>query len=404
MTDEKYLIAREKTAQAAEILGREDIDAWLILTREGSDPSVELLIGAKAVHAAAIFLSADGRHTILTSESDRAHFEETAVFDAVVTYGSSLRKPLLSELDRRAPKRLALNVSETDHLCDGLTRGLYLWLEETVGRNRLSAMEVSSEPVLKELRSIKSPTELDKMRKAITITCDIYDVVRERIRCGMSEREIGELFVEEMEARDVVNGIEHAPAPPLVCLIRAGLAHRGPGDTASEPGDMMVVDFSVEYSGYASDIARTFYFLRPGERSAPEEVQRAFDTTVGAVSAVYDVLRPGARGYEVDAAGRSFIENAGYPTIRHSTGHQVGREAHDGGVVLGPRRTPPRPAVEGVVQAGEVYAVEPTVIQDDKKPSCIVEDNVLVTEDGIQVLSRRQTKLWLIPCGEGESV
>jgi methionine aminopeptidase len=44
------------------------------------------------------------------------------------------------------------------------------------------------------------------------------------------------------------------------------------------------------------------------------------------------------------------------------------------------------------------------VIQDDKKPSCIVEDNVLVTEDGIQVLSRRQTKLWLIPCGEGESV
>ena len=405
VADRRYAIAREKARQIAGILRREQIDALLVLSREGSDPCVPLLVGAKTVHLAAMFFGTDGEHTILTSESDRAHFEETGVFSTVAAYGASLEEPFLAELARRAPRRLALNVSETDHLSDGLTRGLYLWLRDTVAADALASVEVSSEAVLAELRGIKSPTELERMRTAVTITCDIYDAVRRSVRCGMSECEIGELFTHEMAARGVVNGIEHAMAPPLVCLVRAGLAHRKPGDTKSEPGDVMVVDFSVEYEGYTSDIARTFYFLRPGEHAAPPEVQHAFDTTVGAVDASYAALRAGAKGYEVDAAGRRFIEEAGYPTIRHSVGHQVGREAHDGGVVLGPRRDPPRPAVEGTVRVGEVYAVEPTVIQDDRKPSCIVEDNVLVTDDGLEVLSRRQRELWLVaPPEPGDGV
>jgi len=93
------------------------------------------------------------------------------------------------------------------------------------------------------------------------------------------------------------------------------------------------------------------------------------------------------------------IEEAGYPTIRHSTGHQVGRETHDGGTILGPRRTPPRPAVEGTVQVGEIYAIEPTVIQDDGLPCILVEENVLITEQGAKVLSKRQLELVTIACG-----
>lgn len=398
MNEPDYEIPREKLQQATRLMREGEIDTWLILSREGTDPAMPLLIGAAAVHPAAVFLDSDGTHTILTSHSDAAHFEETALFSDVVVYGADLADAFLAEFRRRAPRRMALNISEDDHLCDGLTRGMYMWIQEIVGARSLREIECSSRQILNRVRSIKSPAELDRISRAVALTCDIYDEVAERITCGMTEIEIADLFVDGMRRRDVVNGISHALTRPLVCLISAGLAHREPGDHRSRPGDMMVVDFSVEVGGYTSDIARTFCFLHPEETRPPEDVQRAFDTTVGAVHSVIESIRPGLRGFEVDAVGRTAIENGGYPTIRHSTGHQIGREVHDGGTVLGPRREPPRPAVEGVVEVGEVYAIEPTVIQDGGLPSSIVEENVVIEEHGARVLSRPQRTPYLVRC------
>lgn len=86
-----------------------------------------------------------------------------------------------------------------------------------------------------------------------------------------------------------------------------------------------------------------------------------------------------------------------YRPIKHSVGHQVGRDTHDGGTILGPVKTPRRPEVEGVLQVGEVYAIEPTVIQDDGLPCILVEENVVLTEEGAEILSQSQKELVLIP-------
>lgn len=181
-----------------------------------------------------------------------------------------------------------------------------------------------------------------------------------------------------------------------MCAVRHGLAHRKPSDRLVEPGDTVIVDFSLKYDDYVSDIARTFYFLKKDEEQAPEDIEHAFKTAHKAITASITELTVGKKGFEIDEAGRKVIELAGYPTIRHSVGHQIGRATHDGGTILGPKRIPARLAVEGVLRAGEVYAIEPTVIQDDGLPCILVEENVLVTHKGPNILSKRQNELWLV--------
>lgn len=389
-------ISKQKLEQATRYMTEHDIDTWLILTREGTDPSCPLLISVRSVHLAAVFIRADGKHKVLTSASDFGSYESLGLFDEVIQYESSIEPDFQQLLKDFDVKKLALNISESDHLCDGLTAGLFEWLQDTVGHEQLDSLKVSSEPLLKQIRSIKSDKELAFIEKAIFHTDGIYETIFTKIKPGMSEIEMGQLFVDEMKKRGVSNGLGNAFDPPMVCCVRNGLAHRKPADFVVLPGDIVIFDFSLKYQNYVSDIARTVYFLKPGETEAPQDIQHAFDTAKQAIHTTIEFMKPGHKGHEVDAVGRNVIEESGYPTIRHSVGHQVGRDTHDGGTILGPLRTPKRPQVEGELQVNEVYAVEPTVIQDDGLPCMLVEENVVITEDGARILSRPQLELVLV--------
>ena len=78
-----------------------------------------------------------------------------------------------------------------------------------------------------------------------------------------------------------------------------------------------------------------FFFGNPED--IPEQVQHAFETVRDAIQATADWIQPGAVGYEVDTIAREFIKDRGYEEYQHALGHQVGRQAHDGGTLLGPR-------------------------------------------------------------------
>lgn len=396
MLKERYSIPCEKIRQVERLLNEKNIDTLLLFAREGSDHNVPFLTGAETIHLAAIFINKNGKHKVLTSVSDMGKYKESGIFSEVIVYETSIKEVLLKELDNLDSSKVALNISENDHLCDGLTVGLYKILENIIGKERLQQIEVSSEEILKEVRSVKTKTEIERIKTAVKITNDIYDEVFEQVKCGMTEKEISELFIKGMKIRGVTSGIGESYDPPIVCLVRAGLAHRKPGNTKSVPGDILIMDFSVRYKGYVSDIARTAYFLKAGETKPPEDVQKAFNTAYNAITKAIEYISVGKRGFEVDAVGRKCIEDGGYPTVRHSVGHQIGRECHDGGTVLGPIKEPKRPAVEGIIKAGEAYAIEPTVIQDDGLPCMLVEENVVIYEDSVEILSRRQKQLYLI--------
>ncbi|MFA9557715.1 M24 family metallopeptidase [Evansella sp. AB-rgal1] len=390
-------ISMEKLNQAKILMEEEGIDTWLILTREGTDPSMPLLVSVRSVHLAAIFIRANGEHIVLTSASDFGSYEATGLFTKVIQYDSSVDEKFIDTFESLNVKKLALNVSESDHLCDGLTSGLYEWLSDRIGNEKLGEIEVSSEKILKQLRSVKTASELQLVKKAISLTNEIYEYVFQQVKPGMTEIEMGNIFVKEMKRRGVTNGLGNAFDLPMVCSVRNGLAHRKPGDFKVQPGDIVIFDFSLRYENYVSDIARTIYFLEQGQTAAPKDIQHAFDSAVKAIKETIQFMKPGHKGFEVDAVGRQVIEDNGYPTIRHSVGHQVGRDTHDGGTILGPKRVPKRPEVEGVLEVGEIYAIEPTVIQDDGLPCILVEENVVMTEKGAELLSVPQNELILIP-------
>lgn len=392
MLAERYWIPVEKVRQLEVILNEKNIDSLLVFSREQSDPTLPFLIGDDAVHLAAAFFMKDGKHIMLTSASDKAKYEEAGIFSEVKAYGQSIDNDFKDLFKKLKIKRLALNISKDENLCDGLTQGLYLQLENLLGKDFINENTVSSEDIIIELRSKKSETELEHIKKAIKITQTIYSEVFSQIKCGMSEVEIGDLFVAGMKKYDVTNGVGEGYEYPIVCLVRAGLAHRNPSHEKSIPGDILIMDFSVRYKGYVSDIARTAYFLKPGETQAPSDIQHAFNTAHQAITNTIDFICLGKKGHEVDQVGRATIEAGGYPTIRHALGHQIGIACHE----VGTRLSLPRPQSDKYIALNEVYAIEPTVIQDDGLPCMLVEENVVIRESGAEILSVRQNELILL--------
>jgi len=107
------------------------------------------------------------------------------------------------------------------------------------------------------------------------------------------------------------------------------------------------------------------------------------------------VLRPGVPGHKVDAAARATLVEAGYEEPKYALGHQVGRSAHDGGTLLAPLWDRYGDAPLGPVEEGNVYTLEYGA-QVPSRGYIGLEEDVLVTADGIEWLSTPQRELWLV--------
>lgn len=393
---DRNVVAKEKMARAQELLRERGIDMWVIYTRLKKDPALALMFNSDTENEVLFILTAAGDRIALAFPEDAKIFEATGMYTQVVTVSEKTIMPEFKKLfDRLAPKSMALNNSTDDERCDGLTLGLYKKLEDTVGADTMAKVAVCSYEILEELRAVKTPMEIQIMKECSVITTDIYDALFRRIHVGMTEVGVANMMMEECRKRGVGTGYADPNEPPLVLMPKGGMSHRGPNDINKiEPGDVLVIDFSIRYYGYTSDIARTMYFLKPGEEHAPQEIQNVANAAIDAVGKCMAMIRPGVKGCEVDNVGRSTILAHGYPEFSHSTGHQVGLEVHDGGTLLG---KPGKRASEQKIRKNEIYALEPTVLQDRSKASAIIEDNVLITDTGCELISKRQTALIEIP-------
>ncbi|WP_100069887.1 Xaa-Pro peptidase family protein [Planococcus donghaensis] len=393
----KLSLQKEKVDQAISYLNEGFADAWLIYASESSDPCLPLVPGVATVGPGIFLFTADQGSYAICSSIDAQDIEESGVFNQVIKHPGSLEESLQELMNELALKKVALNYSVEEPLADGLTTGRYRWLIKVF--EKLDPLElVSSEPFLTKLRSIKSATELQNIQQAVDDTIDIYDAVFAKLKPGLTEKQAGDLFVAEMLKRDLVNGIDRTPSRPIV--MKNNIAHRPPSDSVIEPGDLVIFDFSTVFNGYVSDIARTVYFLKEGETEAPQRIRDTFETIYEAISKCKEAMNPGKQGVEIDAIARNLYIERSYPEISHATGHQIGQDVHDGGVLLGPAWKRYGSSPYGELEAGMVFTIEPTIFMEDGI-HFIVEENVVITDNGAEWLSRRQDQLISIPWRRG---
>jgi Xaa-Pro aminopeptidase len=168
-----------------------------------------------------------------------------------------------------------------------------------------------------------------------------------------------------------------------------------PADFVVQGGQLLQVDFGVRKAGFVSDLQRTWYLLEQGETVPPDEVLSGWDAAREALEAGRAALRPSAVGWEVDQAARQTLTQAGYPEYMHAFGHHVGRTAHDGATVLGPHWERYGTSVDGMIEAGNVFAIE-LGVQVPGRGYIGCEEDVLVTEEGAEYLSEPQVELWCV--------
>ncbi|TQR08442.1 M24 family metallopeptidase [Psychrobacillus soli] len=246
---------------------------------------------------------------------------------------------------------------------------------------RIPALQVSRiDEKINDLRVIKSEEELENMRKAAELADYAIEVGCKEIAEGKTEIEILnaiELAVKEKGAAQMSFDTMVLSGP------KTASPHGTPGDRKIQKGDFILFDLGVVYNGYCSDITRTVAFGEPSpdKREIYETVRRAEEAAVQAV-------KPGITAMELDKIARDVITDAGYGEyFTHRLGHGLGISVHE------------FPSITGVnemkLETGMVFTIEPGIYHPEIT-GVRIEDDVVVTADGVEVLTKFPKELQIL--------
>lgn len=388
----------EKIDQAVKILNEKDIDIWMTYVRETGnikDPMMDMIVGTGATWQSAFIITKGGNTHAVIGSLEYENMKTVGTYKNIHPYLKNVREDLLKVLDIYKPKKIAINYSRNSTLADGLQYGLYLELTDHLKDTPYIHALMSSEEIVAALRGRKSTTELALMKESIKETLNIFGEVSKFLKPGVTEKQVSQFVLDicAQKGFELAWDPEHCPA--VFSGPNTAGAHSGPTDRTVECGHVVNMDFGVKINGYCADLQRTWYICLPGEDKAPMEVQRGLDVIVESITRAAKELKPGRKGYEIDEVARHFIQIKGYSGYPHGLGHQVGRSAHDGGCLLGPKweRYNNLPFLE--VEEGNVFTIEPRLTVENFGIAT-VEEEVVVTKDGCEFLSDRQTELYLI--------
>ena len=389
------MLIREKIRQAGALLREFNLDCWVTFTREteiNGDPVLAFLAPGDLTWHSSFIVTPDGRSRAIVGRYDRASIEEMGVYDEVFDFVTGFKDPFQKVMRAIDPRTIGVNFSEGSEVCDGLTHGMYLTLQRTLGEIGMGDRMVSAERVVSALRERKSPGELASIREAIREAQEIFELAQGFIAVGRSEKEIGDFMKGEVRRRGLGFAWAEDHCPSVFTGPDTAEAHYGPTGRKVEPGHLVTMDFGVKVDGYCSDLQRTYYVARPGETVVPAVVQRGFQVLRQAVEAAKAAVKIGGRGLDVDAAARKAIVDAGYDEFPFGLGHQVGRFPHDGTALFGPAwekyaQKPFRP-----LEAGMVFTLEPRLTVPGHGIVSL-EEMIVVTARGAEWLSTPQTEL-----------
>jgi Xaa-Pro dipeptidase len=253
---------------------------------------------------------------------------------------------------------------------DGLMMRVTEWLSFQAADATLQVRGI--EGALTAIRARKLPDEIEKMRQAISLSENALDKLLATVQPGMSEREIANRLSDELAA---AGSHGHAFGPTVQIGPNSALPHGSTGDQRLGRDDLLLIDFGGTVDGYPADITRTFCL-----GTATAEMQKVYNLVLAANQAATAIAGPGVAMGQVDKAARDVIETAGYGKyFIHRTGHGLGLDIHE---------TVPQIAagVEEPLLPGMSFTIEPGVYVPGWG-GVRIEDNVVVTDTGIDVLT-----------------
>jgi len=232
---------------------------------------------------------------------------------------------------------------------------------------------VDSTPLIRSLRNIKSAEEIEKISYVCEITSAAFEALPSTLRVNETERQNCQRFRIDLLERGADN------SPYLISGSGAGgydSIIMGPSDRVLADGDVLIIDTGTTFDGYFSDFDRNFAFGQ-----VDDHLQRAYQTVYQATDAGFAAARPGVKMADLWQAMWAVLEAGG------ALGNDVGRMGHGLGMQLteGPSVAP---ADQTLLQPGMVVTLEPGMTFAHGK-QMVHEENLLITESGATMLSRR---------------
>lgn len=329
----------------------------LYLTGVSMEPGERMLV---------LVLRRDGKHRFFINEL----FPQTRELGAPITYYNDTQ-------DGVALMAQALLPGQTVAIDKTWPARFLLRLQELH-----SGKCINASPIADGVRAIKTPEEQEKMRRASRLNDGVMAKIVAAASESHTETELSELLLQYyLEA-----GCEGYSFSPITAFGgNAADPHHVTDGTTGKRGDCLVLDIGGKKDNYCSDMTRTVFLgeVSPRQREIYEIVKEANRRGIAAA-------KPGNRMCDVDKAARDYITQQGYgPYFTHRTGHSIGLEVHETGDVSAVN--------EAIIQPGQCFSVEPGIYLPQEGIGVRIEDLVLITETGCEVLNHYPKELTVIP-------
>jgi Xaa-Pro aminopeptidase len=259
---------------------------------------------------------------------------------------------------------------------NAISGGLAAWAQQPHDSSASAPALVPTERLVEKVRVIKDEVEIATLRDAGRRLGEIARRVQGFVREGRTEQSVAA----DIDAAMRAAGFSR---PAFETIVASGpnsaLPHARPTDRAIRAGDPTVLDFGGVYDGYCVDLTRT---VQLGAATGP--LRQLYAAVAEAQQAAIAAVRPGVASSAIDAAARTVLERYGLAeAFGHGTGHGLGLEVHEEPRIA--RQSPRLP--DPVVEPGMVFTIEPGAYVPGIG-GVRIEDDVLVTDDGCEVLTR----------------
>lgn len=322
--------------------------------------------------------------------------------------GMSASTMLADFVRQRDPKRIGVNMSDEIGPADGLSVTMFAHLKKTLGEPYASRL-VSAEKLVVDFRSRRVASEIVAFGEASGIAVQLAEraLSNEVITVGKTTLEDVAWWLQD---RLLERGLGSEFDMPSVYVTGPNGIVTTSTARVIQPGDVMMIDWGVQLMNFGTDVKRVAYVLKPGETVPPRSIQQAFDKAVAVRDVLKRAIRPGLTADETAKNMDKALAAAGYGVIEFNRPnrddrtdvvygfHPVGNTGHD----IGPSMTTWQPKQRTFTLrtqhlfSFEFFAYSPIEEWGGAKLRVPIEDDALLTEDGVQFVHPANYRLLVV--------